>query len=68
MVVAAASNFVAWRSKSARVPLRCFDALLGSLTRSIANISRPIRPYRSHVARTAAKIGAMARLLTIPRE
>jgi len=40
MVWAAASSLPAWRSKSARVPLRALEALLGNLTPSIANISR----------------------------
>ena len=31
-------------AKSARVPLRSLEALLGSLTPWMANISRPIRP------------------------
>ena len=60
MRVAAASSFVACRAKSARVPLRCFDALLGSFTPSIANISRPIKPSASQIATTAAKTRAMS--------
>ena len=60
IVVAAASSFAAWRSNSARVPLRCFEALLGSFTPSIANISRPIRPCASQIASTAVKICAMS--------
>ncbi len=55
---AARSIWAAGRSKSARVPLRCVEALLGSFTPSIANISRPMSPCRSHTASTAAKIGA----------
>ena len=38
------------RVKSARVPLRCLDALLGRFTPSIANIARPIRPWASQIA------------------
>ena len=59
-VRAAASSFVACCSKSARVPLRCFAALLGSFTPSIANISRLIRPCVSQTARTAANTWAMS--------
>ena len=59
IVCAAASSFVACRSKSARVPLRCFDALLGSFTPSMANISRPIRPWASQIGSTAANTWAI---------
>ena len=41
--------------KSARVPLRCLLALEGSLTPSMANISRPIRPCASHTSSTCLK-------------
>ncbi|WP_171014219.1 hypothetical protein [Chitinivorax sp. B] len=41
-------EFAGLISKSARVPLWALAALLGSLTPSMANISRPIRPCRSH--------------------
>jgi hypothetical protein len=46
--------------------LRCLDALLGSFTPSMANISRPISPWRSQTASTAAKMGAICspRVLT----
>ena len=60
MTVVAASSLAACRSKSARVPLRCFDALLGSFTPSIANISRPINPSAAQLATTAAKTRAMS--------
>ena len=60
MVCAAASNFSARCVNSVRVPLRCLDALLGNLTPSIANISRPIRPWPSHTVSTAAKTLAMS--------
>jgi len=59
IVGAVASSFVAWRSKSARVPLCPFDALLGRFTPSMANISRPMRPSASQIATTAAKTRAM---------
>ena len=62
IVVAAASSLAACRSNSARVPLHCFDALRGSLTTSIANISRPISPGASHTASTAAKTRAISRI------
>ncbi len=32
---------------------------MGSFTPSMANISRPMRPWRSHTASTAAKLGAI---------
>jgi len=60
MVCAVASRFAAWRSKSARVPLRCFNALLGSLTPSMANMSRPRNPWASQIATTAANTRAMS--------
>jgi hypothetical protein len=58
IAAAAASHLAAWRSKSARVPLRRLLALLGSLTPSTANISRPISRRRSQAARTAANTWA----------
>jgi hypothetical protein len=53
-------------TKSARVPLLALEALLGSFTPSMANISRPISPCRSQIARIAANTRAMSspRLLT----
>ena len=42
------------------MPLRCFDALLGSFTPSMANIVRLINPCRSHTANTAAQTAAIA--------
>lgn len=58
--VAAASSSSAWRAKSARGPLRCFEALRGSFTPSIANISRPTSLCWSDSARTAAKTRAIS--------
>ena len=43
-----ASMFVASSANSSRVPLRAFAALDGNFTPSIANSSRPIRPWRTH--------------------
>ena len=60
MVAAAASSLVARAASSARVPPRCFDALRGSFTPSMANIARPISPCRSHTASTAANTVAIA--------
>ena len=54
------SNFSARCVNSARVPLRCLDALHGNLTPSIANMSRPIRPWPSHTVSSAAKTLAMS--------
>jgi hypothetical protein len=54
------SGCAACRATSARVPLRRLDALPGSFTPSMANISRPISPCRSQTASTAAKMGAMS--------
>ena len=45
---------------SARVPLRCLEAWLGSFTPSIANSSRPISPRPSHTASTPANTCAMS--------
>ena len=42
------------------MPLRRLEALLGSLTPSMANISRPISPSRSQIATTAANTRAIA--------
>lgn len=58
--VVAASHVVACRAKSARVPLRCCDALLGRFTPSMANISRPIKPWASQRATTAANTRAIS--------
>ena len=61
IVLAAVSSFSARCVNSARVPLRCVDAMLGNFTPSIANISRPISPCPSHTASTAAKTLAVSR-------
>ena len=47
-----------WAScrSSAWVPLLCLSALLGSFTPSMANICRPIKPWRSQVRSTRVKI------------
>ena len=60
IVCAICSNFSARCVNSAGVPLRCFDALLGSFTPSIANISRPMRRCPSHATSTAANTWAMS--------
>ena len=56
---AAASSLVACCSKLALVPLRRFEALPGSFTPSMANISRLMSPCASQIATTAANTRAM---------
>ncbi len=46
--------------KVGRVPLRRFDALLGSFMPSIANSSRPMSPPHPQIATTAANTRAMS--------
>jgi hypothetical protein len=66
MARAAASILSAWRWKSARVPLRLLLALEGSLTPSMANISRPMSPMRSQMSRISLNSGPISpsRVLT----
>jgi hypothetical protein len=55
-----ALELVALSVNSARVPERCLDAFEGSLTPSIANISRPIKPSLSNTTSTCANTDAIA--------
>jgi hypothetical protein len=62
---ALSSRCARWRNSSC-VPLRSLLALLGSLTPSMANMSRPIKPCASHVMSTWLNSGLICspRLLT----
>src|SRR5262249_46413406 len=55
-----AAIFCAPLRNSLRVPLRALEALLGSLTPSMANSCRPTRPWRSHPNSTWVKRRATA--------
>ena len=45
------------RHRPTPTPLRALQAFYGSLTPSMANICRPIRPSRPHTIRTRAELG-----------
>lgn len=59
MVMAASSILPARWASSARLPLWRLLALPGSFTPSMANISRPIRPWASQIKSTCWNTAAM---------